>query len=201
MKPKLLPIHLTVDNYKQHVKIGDKVWVEEDGCCVATVKGFDEEDDALPIYAKGECNSWPSLHNIYLIDNSEEKEVMTTTIPQFKAMKFRVKDEIHSRLIQETLFKMGYKWGVSLFNVSYTHVNCLYTDSDGYITFSNNIESFNEDQDHQEMKFITTYSFQEVDNKQLEKDKLKKELEERMEAMKKEYNKKMDELNKEIKKL
>ena len=109
MKPKLLPIHLTAANYKQYVKIGDKVWVEEDGCCVATVVGFDEDSKALPINTEGECNSWPWLENIYLIDNSEDKEVMNTNVPQFKAMKFHVKDEIHSRLIQETLFKMAYR--------------------------------------------------------------------------------------------
>lgn len=43
-------------------------------------------------------------------------------------MKFRVKDEAHSKAIQEKLFEMGYSWKRSGFIVSHTEKRFLYVD-------------------------------------------------------------------------
>lgn len=44
-----------------------------------------------------------------------------------KDMKFRVKDEAHSKAIQEKLFEMGIGWSGRYFNVSHTDKSFLYT--------------------------------------------------------------------------
>ena len=63
---------------------------------------------------------------------TKEKE-MEPAKPQFKNMKFRVKDEEHSKLIQEELFKLGYEWNGGK-RVQYTDKEFLYTDENGWLS-------------------------------------------------------------------
>ena len=63
----------------------------------------------------------------------------------FQAMKFRVKNAKHSKMIQKTLFALGYKWCSGQTEVLYTASACLYTNIDGSISKSNSDVSFADD--------------------------------------------------------
>lgn len=52
---------------------------------------------------------------------------------RFKSMKFRVKDEAHSRAIQAKLFEMGYSLVNNADKQLYDHAAFLYTDAEGEI--------------------------------------------------------------------
>jgi len=54
--------------------------------------------------------------------------------PKFKPMKFRVKNEEHSKAIQTYLFGLGYMWGGGCTAVTtFTHTLDIYTQGDGYL--------------------------------------------------------------------
>jgi len=58
-------------------------------------------------------------------------------------LKFRVKDEAHSREIQELLFKLGYDWlGNASKIVQYTDNNYHFTYLKGSIKFGNTEQNF-----------------------------------------------------------
>lgn len=67
----------------------------------------------------------------------EEEEVT-----HFKAMKFRVDNEEHSRQIQEALFELGYSWCTGSKEVKYTLYKFLFTSEQGSIKFSDDEEYF-----------------------------------------------------------
>ena len=98
-KPKLKDIRITKDNYQDLLKVGDKVWVEEEGKCVATVKCFDHCAIKLFVRVDGDggCHPWPYLENIYLIDESGDSGHDVSTNEnickecQKKALKKRIK--------------------------------------------------------------------------------------------------------------
>ena len=96
-KPKLKDIRITKDNYLDLLKIGDKVWVEEEGNCVATVTGFDHDSNLLTVRVTGRCAIWPWLKNIYMIDESGDSgcDVLTNESIckecQKRALKKRIK--------------------------------------------------------------------------------------------------------------
>lgn len=96
---------------------------------------------------------------------------------QFKAMKIRIKDAIHSWMVQETLFEMGYKWGTNDQDVRYTDKAFLYAADIGYLSHGILIETFDMDE-AEEVELVTTYSFkpvvQETKRKQEEKEALEK---------------------------
>lgn len=79
---------------------------------------------------------------------------------QFKAMKIRIKDEQHSRLVQETLFEMGCAWRYDVKEVQYTDSGVLWVD-DGLISESD-MSRFN-DFPNEEVELVTTHSFKLVD--------------------------------------
>lgn len=54
---------------------------------------------------------------------------------EFTNMKIRVKDEEHSKQIQEVLFSLGYKWRSSSTKPSYLDKKFVYTYIDGDITY------------------------------------------------------------------
>lgn len=80
---------------------------------------------------------------------------------QFKAMKIRIKDEQHSRLVQETLFAMGYRWIVSGQNITHTDKEVIYAGSRGEI--SHGTLSYLCDDGTEEVELVTTCSFKPVD--------------------------------------
>lgn len=47
----------------------------------------------------------------------------------------RIKDEQHSKEVQEKLFKMGYEWSVRGKEVSYTHGTVLVLDETSFIRY------------------------------------------------------------------
>ncbi len=49
-----------------------------------------------------------------------------SVVPEFKNMKFRVKDEEHSKQIQEHLFSLGYRWIGNRNAVVYTDSSFLF---------------------------------------------------------------------------
>jgi hypothetical protein len=65
-----------------------------------------------------------------------------TESPLPKAMKFRVKDEQHSRDIQEWLFSLGYSWPAErlLDNLDKPHI---YVSEEGYLSWDDDEEYFN----------------------------------------------------------
>lgn len=80
-------------------------------------------------------------HRGYTVEVWEEPEV----IPEFKSMKFRVRDEDHSRQIQETLFGLGYSWnagGEHRRSVKYTDCKFLYAYKEGTVTCGYDQECF-----------------------------------------------------------
>lgn len=53
----------------------------------------------------------------------------------FKNMKIRIKDEEHSKAVQEALFALGYRWVPNGFQVAHTEKDYLLTWSEGDITY------------------------------------------------------------------
>ena len=178
-KPKLKNITLTVDNYRDYLKIGDKVWVEWDDryCGVAVVTEFDDSPyTSLPVWAEGDSNEgWPSMERIYLIDNetSEETSEQTDT-KQSKSMKIRIKDEEHSRLVQETLFGMGYRW---TFGQDVCHIDSEVLWTDDWIITHSRMDSFNA-YPNEEVELVASYSLKPVQKtqKQLQIEALQKQI-------------------------
>ena len=84
-------------------------------------------------------------------------------VPEFKNMKFRVKDEGHSKQIQEYLFSLRYHWGESGRGVDYTDAPFLFTNCRGYISQTYN-SGYGENNEHPEyrLKETKTYSLEEV---------------------------------------
>ena len=69
---------------------------------------------------------------------------------QFKAMKFRVRDEEHSKAIQTWLFEQGYRWPTTGQHLHNFDVRVIHTWEDGGITYSDD-ESFKRDVSEEEM--------------------------------------------------
>lgn len=67
-----------------------------------------------------------------------------------KAMKFKVDNELQSKLLQEALFKNGYLWVLlgSAFSKEprYTKSTYLFANEDGYLTHSNHPDTFDRSQ-------------------------------------------------------
>ena len=84
-------------------------------------------------------------------------------IPEFKNMKFRVKDEEHSKQIQEYLFSLRYHWDDRTRVVDYTDSAFLFTNRRGYISQTYN-SGYGENHEHPEyrLKETKSYSLEEV---------------------------------------
>ena len=84
-------------------------------------------------------------------------------VPEFKNMKFRVKDEEHSKQIQEYLFSLRYHWDDQTRVVDYTDAAFLFTNRRGYISQTYN-SGYGENNEHPEyrLKETKTYSLEEV---------------------------------------
>ena len=115
------------------------------GGCECVFFAYDEdyefyvEDETLP-----DGSSWMEIRDWYrwTVEVWEESETVTTTPPEFKDMKFRVRDEEHSKQIQETLFGLGYKWATGEPGVNYTYCQYLYTNNDGDLCYGTTEEFF-----------------------------------------------------------
>mgnify|MGYP000529389039 FL=1 len=84
-------------------------------------------------------------------------------VPEFKNMKFRVKDEEHSKQIQEYLFSLRYHWDDQARGVDYTDAPFLFTTRRGYIsqTYNSGYVENNEYPEYR-LKETKSYSLEEV---------------------------------------
>ena len=84
-------------------------------------------------------------------------------VPEFKNMKFRVKDEEHSKQIQEYLFSLGYQWDDRAHVVDYTDAAFLFTTRRGYLSQTYN-SGYSENHEYPEyrLKETKSYSLEEV---------------------------------------
>ena len=84
--------------------------------------------------------------------------------PEFKNMKFRVKDEEHSKQIQEYLFSLGYKWSSLDQKTQYTNARFLFVDIGGFITYElDNNDYFKKHKNVEyQLKETKSYSLEEV---------------------------------------
>lgn len=150
---------------------------------------FEEEISGNPLYyhtiptlvgEDTEKGLWIEPENLELI----EEPKMTQ---QFKAMKIRIKDEEHSRLVQETLFEAGYRWLHYDQEIRFTDKAFIYTKNDGYLLHGSLIGCFNEDKS-EEVELVTTYSFKPVDQEVLRKREEKEALERNVADMQKQLD-------------
>ena len=59
-----------------------------------------------------------------------------SVVPEFKNMKFRIKDEEHSKKVQDFLLNLGYRWGRGFTETFIPRTKYIYTDKNGQITGS-----------------------------------------------------------------
>ena len=116
--------------------------------------------------------------------------------PQFKNMKIRIKDEEHSRLVQETLFEMGYMWAVGTV-VQHTSAPWIMTYKNGNICYSRLCEETFNSHSNQEVELVTTHSFKFIDQEA----KRKREEKEALENNIAEMQKQLDEMKQKLEKM
>lgn len=73
---------------------------------------------------------------------------------QFKNQKFKVANATISRLLQEELFKQGYKWGINGQNIAHDHKPYLYTYESGTINYGDTVSHYLEHA-NEETRIIT----------------------------------------------
>lgn len=57
-------------------------------------------------------------------------------MPEFKNMKFRIKDEEHSKKVQDFLLNLGYRWGRGFTETFIPQTKYIYTNKNSQITGS-----------------------------------------------------------------
>ena len=79
-------------------------------------------------------------------------------------MKFRVKDEEHSKQIQEYLFSLGCKWPSLNQKTQYTNARFLFVDIRGFITYEQDDNDYFKKHKNVEyqLKETKSYSLEEV---------------------------------------
>ena len=89
-------------------------------------------------------------------------------VPEFKNMKFRIKDEEHSKKVQDFLLNLGYRWGRGFTETFIPHTKYIYTNKNSQITGSvtssdDAYEYFlqHENEEYQ-LKETKSYSLEEV---------------------------------------
>lgn len=120
--------------------------ISNNGCWIS-VDNYRNHYDASPLN--------PSFFELI-----ETEETQMTT-PVLKNMKIRIKDAIHSRMVQEALFEMGCDWVSCGKEVLFADSEVLWVD-DGIITKSD-MSIFNSYHPNEEVELVTTYTFKPVD--------------------------------------
>ena len=59
-----------------------------------------------------------------------------SVVPEFKNMKFRIKDEEHSKKVQDFLLNLGYRWGRGFTETFIPRTKYIYTNKNSQITGS-----------------------------------------------------------------
>src|SRR5690606_16449290 len=102
-------------------------------------------------------------------------------------MKIRIKDEEHSKLVQETAFKEGYRWNGGLQEIKNTNVPFLYLYADYKVIQHGRNEYVFENYSAVEVTLESRYHFKEVEKEVVElngKRYLKEELEKALSLIK-----------------
>lgn len=89
-------------------------------------------------------------------------------IPEFKNMKFRIKDEEHSKKVQDFLLNLGYRWGRGFTETFIPQTKYIYTNKNsqitGSVTSSDDAYQYflqHENEEYQ-LKETKSYSLEEV---------------------------------------
>ena len=87
---------------------------------------------------------------------------------EFKNMKFRIKDEEHSKKVQDFLLNLGYRWGRGFTETFITQTKYIYTNKNsqitGSVTSSDDAYQYflqHENEEYQ-LKETISYSLEEV---------------------------------------
>lgn len=125
--------------------------------------GLDQYDKPYYNDLVFECEYEVTVEDVLGSIKEEEKEVS-----EFKAMKFRVENEEHSRQIQEALFELGYSWHGGVTSTQYTHNKFLFADANGGVRRSNNEGHFRtKDVPECYIEPVTKYEIKEVPVKKM----------------------------------
>ena len=91
-----------------------------------------------------------------------------SVVPEFKNMKFRIKDEEHSKKVQDFLLNLGYRWGRGFTETFIPRTKYIYTDKNsqitGSVTSSDDAYQYflqHENEEYQ-LKETISYSLEEV---------------------------------------
>ena len=91
-----------------------------------------------------------------------------SVVPEFKNMKFRIKDEEHSKKVQDFLLNLGYRWGRGFTETFIPQTKYIYTDKNsqitGSVTSSDDAYQYflqHENEEYQ-LKETISYSLEEV---------------------------------------
>lgn len=91
-----------------------------------------------------------------------------SVVPEFKNMKFRIKDEEHSKKVQDFLLNLGYRWGRGFTETVIPRTKYIYTDKNsqitGSVTSSDDAYQYflqHENEEYQ-LKETISYSLEEV---------------------------------------
>ena len=89
-------------------------------------------------------------------------------VPEFKNMKFRIKDEEHSKKVQDFLLNLGYRWGRGFTETFIPQTKYIYTNKNsqitGSVTSSDDAYQYflqHENEEYQ-LKETKSYSLEEV---------------------------------------
>lgn len=194
-KVKVISLGSTSKGYGVNPGMVGEVVVEYDSFCGCVGVKFDHRIDGHALDYAGKYVLEPDAINglwiepEYLKLIEEEKQME----PQVKNMKIRIKDKEHSRLVQETLFEMGYGWPDQA--VHHTSVPWLTAYDSGRIYYSTKVADF-DSHENEEVELIATYAFKPVDQeakrKATEKEALQKdvaEMQKQLEEMKQKLEK------------
>ena len=91
-----------------------------------------------------------------------------SVVPEFKNMKFRIKDEEHSKKVQDFLLNLGYRWGRGFTETFIPRAKYIYTNKNsqitGSVTSSDDAYQYflqHENEEYQ-LKETISYSLEEV---------------------------------------
>ena len=183
--------------------IGEIVVEYQHDCECVGVK-FDHNIDGHALFHNGKetledgatNGLWIEPKNLKFVEEKEQQME-----PQFKNMKIRIKDEEHSRLVQETLFEMGYKVACVTTRDSQKpqelQQKFLTCTSTGHIYHCNNNLQYFNDLAYEEVELITTHLFKPVDMEALRKNAEKEALQKNVAEMQKQ----LDEMKQKLKKI
>ena len=145
---------LEVGDFVEHTGVSITRWTKG---CKYVVLGINKKDISIML---ADNSGWVD-YVCFTAWKIHKKEIVETK-PKFKAMKLCVKDEEHSREIQEYLFSQGYNWEYVGYKnkVFLTGNNWLKTDSVGNLFQS--LQEPDSGEVEYQLNIVKTYTLEEV---------------------------------------